>query len=167
MYGRFYVKRTAMLAILIAAVGLSSCGSYSLRTITLASFQPGTTNGSTELKGMGATLQFQATGNYSNFTSKDLTQRVTYNVTVTACPMCVDANGIGLPIPPNTVTVDATGLMTSVTPAVCTFVETQTNPATFALTGSYTVTATFGNITSNPVFIGVASAAGPGGICGP
>ena len=152
---------------LIAAMGLAGCGSYSLRTINLVSLTPGTTTGNTELKGAGATLQLRATGNYSNFTSNDMTQRVTYKVVVTACPICVDVSNVPLPAPPSTVMVDATGLVTAVTPTVCTYKVVTPTPLTYALTGSYTITATFGNITSQPVYIGVASAASPSGACGP
>ena len=159
------MKRIALLATLIAAVGLTSCGSYSLRTITLNSLKVGSTTESTELSGIGGQLQLEATGNYSNYTSKGLTGRVTYNISIT--PGSTDANGFGLPTPPNGITVDSTGLITAVIPGVCTYNEVTTNPPTYVLTGSYTITATFDGITSNPVYIAMNSGAGPNGTCGP
>jgi len=158
------VKRTALLLILIAAMGLSACGSYSLRTIDLAVntnqavvFPCGIT---VDLKGLGGCVQLQATGNYSNFTSKDLTARVTYSIAITpgSSPM---------PTPPAGATVDPTGRVTAVIPGACTWVQTGTNPITYATTGTYTLTATFGNVTSNPVYLPLASAASSTGACGP
>lgn len=165
MIGRYFVKRTALFVILIAAMGMSSCGSYSLRTINLAISNNNLGTTANELKGLGSWVQFSATGNYSNYTSKDLSQRVTYNIVVTSGS--VDANGAQLPAPPNGAQLSLLGLVTAVAPGVCTYVQTGTNPITYALTGTYTVTATFGGVTSNPVYVGVASAAGPSGNCGP
>ncbi|HET9407300.1 MAG TPA: hypothetical protein VFO39_08685 [Candidatus Sulfotelmatobacter sp.] len=144
----------AAAAVLLFSAG---CGSYNLRTLTLNASR-------NELKGIGATLQLGVTAFYSNNTTKEVTSRVTFNV----MPDGTDDVGNPLPAPPQTITVSATGLVTAVDPAVCTFqnVGTSTQPS-FVLTGSYMITATFNGVTSQPVFIGVASAAGATGPCGP
>jgi hypothetical protein len=163
------VKRTiffiAFLSLL--AICFTSCGSTdNLRTIQL-------TTPSTDLMGIGATAQLQAQGTYAYGPNRDLTNQVTYTV-------IVDPNNNGtvgfpgtLPTPPNTITISTTGLVTAVEPAVCTFndVGTATTPA-WVLTGDYEITATYRGVTSQPVYIGIASAAGPSGPpangqCGP
>ena len=157
------MKRTifsiAFLSLL--AFCLASCGSTdNLRTIQL-------TAPSTELQGIGGTVQLQAQGTYAYGPNRDLTNQVTYTI-------IVDPNSqIPLPTPPNTITVSKTGLVTAVEPAVCTFndVGTLTTPV-WVLTGDYEITATYRGVTSQPVYIGVASAAGPSGppangACGP
>jgi len=162
--GEVFVKRTALFVTVIAALGLSSCGSYSLKTIDLAV----NTNQAVvapcgvtvDLKGLGGCVQLQATGNYSNFTSKDLTDRVTYTIAITP-------GSVSMPTPPAGAAVDVRGRVTAVIPGVCTWVQTGTNPITYAESGSYTLTATFGGITSNPVYLPVASAASSTGSCGP
>jgi hypothetical protein len=153
----------------VALLCLAGCGSYDLKSIEL-------TPSGTNLKGIGSQISLKATGNYSNFTSKDLTQRVTYNVTVTtSTPPSVDAFGGALPTPPAGIQLIPGPMLTAVTPAVCTWDNANTSttgtPA-WVITGSYTVTATFSGVTSNPVYISVASAAGNGagntaGQCGP
>jgi len=148
----------------VALLCLAACGSYDLKSIEL-------TPSGTNLAGLGSQLSLTATGNYSNFTSKDLTQRVTYNVTIT--PGSVDAFGAALPTPPAGIQLVPGPMLTAVTPAVCTWDNaSSTTTAAWVITGSYTVTATFNGITSNPVYISVASAAGNGagmtaGECGP
>ena len=154
----------AMGCALLATSLLGCGGSNKLQSITLTI---GNGSGLFNLVGIGGTLQLKATGNYSNSKTHDLTNVVTYAVV----PDGVDANGSALAAPPLTVTMSPTGLMTAVDPAVCTWVNLEPDPdkpPSWALTGSYKVTATFDGITSQPVFIGVASAAGPGtGECGP
>jgi hypothetical protein len=157
------VKRTifciAFLSLL--AICLTNCGSTdNLRTIQL-------TTPSTDLQGIGATAQLSVQGTYAYGPNRDLTNQVTYTI-------IVDPNSqIPLPTPPNTITVSKTGLVTAVEPAVCTFndVGTLTTPV-WVLTGDYEITATYRGVTSQPVYIGVASAAGPSGppangACGP
>ena len=162
------MKRTIFLTGLVSllAICLSSCGSNSLRTIQL-------TAPSTELQGIGGTIQLQAQGTYAYGPNRDLTDLVTYTVVVNAAPNNVDVNGFPLPTPPSTIKINSTGLITGVNPAVCSYqdVGTTTTPA-WALTGTYMVTATYRGVTSQPVFIGVASAIGsllpPAlGACGP
>jgi hypothetical protein len=150
----------------LLATGLLGCGaSNKLQSITLSI---GKDSGLFNLEGIGGTLQLKATGNYSNSKTRDLTNVVTYAVV----PDGVDSNGSALPAPPLTVTMSPTGLMTAVDPAVCTWINLEPDPAktpAWVLTGSYKVTVTFQEVASQPVFIGVASAAGPPptGACGP
>ena len=158
------VKRTALFVSLVAVMGLASCGSYKLRTLDLAVVSNANLAApcgtAVDLKGLGGCVKLQATGNYSNFTSKDLTNRVTYQIAITA-------GSIAMPTPPAGATVDATGMVTATIPGVCTWTQTSANPVTWATVGTYQLTATFGNVTSNPVYLPVASAAGGAGACGP
>ena len=162
------MKRISILAGLIAvmAFSLSSCGGTpaigNLKSITLLS------SPSTNLKGAGGTVQLDAVGVYSTGNTQDITRKVTFAVT----PVGTDDLGNALPAPPNTVTVNVTGLVTAVTPFVCSWVDTTPGGATasWAISGSYQITASYSGITSQPVFISVASAAGntdPKGGCGP
>ena len=163
------MKRKTLITALgcaLLAISLLGCGgSNNLKSITLSI---GGNNGLFNLKGIGGTLQLKATGTYGSTKTKDLTTVVTYTVV----PDGVDSGGFALPAPPLTVTMSPTGLMTAVDPATCTWVNLQPDPTkapSWALSGSYKVTATFGSVTSQPVFVGVASAAGPPptGACGP
>ena len=162
------MKGTKILAALTAVLlsSLLGCGGPAigdLKTITISA------NPSTNLVGEGGTIQFSAIGVYSTGAQKDLTNRVTFNTTISAGS--TDVNGAALAAPPQTILVNSTGLATAVAPFVCSW--TDTNPgaatATWAVTGSYQVTATFGSVTSQPLFVTVASATGdgPGGACGP
>lgn len=166
------MKRTSILATMVLALMFSQlgCGGPAvgdLKTIQLSST-------STNLVGIGGTAQLTAIGHYTSNASKDLTIHVTYIVT----PMGSDVNGNALSAPPNTMTVSTTGLLTAVSPAVCTWGATGASgssaPAGWFLTGSYQIVATFQGITSQPVYIGVASAIGsnsgnnnPNLLCGP
>lgn len=167
------MKRTTIFAALISAVALFSllgCGDPAigkLQTITLTS-SASSSGGFFNLVGEGGTLQLIATGNYSSTNTKDLTGNVTYVVT----PTGTDDGGAPLQAPPLTMTVNSTGLVTAVTPFVCSWVNEQTDstkPPAWFLSGSYQIVATFQGITSQPIFVGVASAAGapPTGACGP
>ena len=156
---------TALGCALLATSLLGCGGSNKLQSITLGI---GNSSGLFNLVGIGGTLQLKATGNYSNSKTHDLTNVVTYAVV----PDGVDSNGDALSAPPLTVTMSPTGLMTAVDPATCTWVNLEPDPdkaPAWALTGSYKVTATFDGIVSQPIFVGVASAAGPPptGECGP
>jgi hypothetical protein len=183
------VKRKTIFAALVCALLLSSmlgCGtSNHLQTITLTS--SGTT-GTYNLYGVGDTLQLKATGNYSSGETHDLTNVVTYTVVVDPVND-VDAFGNLLPAPPQGVNINATGMINATDPVLCTWVDvapvvtvgTAPTPA-WAISGDYKVTATFQGITSQPVFVTVASeigdpsnpALGPAGddnnpnaLCGP
>ena len=156
---------TALGCALLATTLLGCGGSNKLQSITLtAGGQSGTVN----LKGIGGTLQFKATGNYSSTKTHDLTNVVTYSV-------IPDPNGSVIPpLPPLTVTMNPTGMMTAVEPAICLWHDSEPNPdvdnkPAWSITGSYIVTATFQGVTSQQMFIPVASATGDGpqGACGP
>ena len=138
----------------------------------------GGNGGTFNLVGIGGTLQLLATGNYSSTKTKDLTNLVTYTIVVDPVNN-VDAFDFGLLDPPQTITLSATGLLTAVEPAVCTWVDVSPDPTkpSWAISGDYEITATFQGVTSQPVFIAVASAAGnpdfqgvtnnPQQLCGP
>lgn len=149
------MKRTSILAILVLALMFSQLGCGGPAIGTLKSIQ--LSSSSTDLQGEGGTAQLTATGNYSSNATKNLTINVAYVVT----PIGTDVNSNPLQAPPNTITVSPTGLVTAVTPAVCTYeaVGTSSTPS-WVLTGSYQIVATFEGVTSQPVYIGVASAAG-------
>jgi len=154
---------TALGCALLATSLLGCGGSNKLQSITLGI---GGTGGFFNLAGIGGTLQLKATGNYSNSKTKDLTNVVTYAVV----PEGVDSTGAALNPPPMTVTMSPTGLMTAVEPAVCTWHNQEpdpTKPAIWVLSGSYKVTVSFQGVTSQPIFVAVASAALPTGACGP
>lgn len=163
------MKRKTLIAafgcVLLATSLLGCGGSNKLQSITLGI---GGTGGFFNLQGIGGTLQLKATGEYGSTKTKDLTNKVTYVVV----PDGNDSDGNPLNAPPMTVTLSPTGLLTAVDPAVCTWTNLQPDPdkePAWALTGSYKITASFDGITSQPIFVGVASAAGPPptGACGP
>jgi len=164
------VKGKKILAALTAVlvVSLLGCGDPAignLQTITISA-------NSTNLVGEGGTLQLHATGVYSTGQRRDLTSRVTFTASVT--PGSFTDGGVQLPTPPATVMLNATGLVTAVAPFVCTWVDTtpaSTTPS-WAISGSYTFMATFGSVSSQPIFVSVASAApsdpnNTTGKCGP
>jgi hypothetical protein len=114
-------------------------------------------------------LQLKATGDYSSTKTHDLTNVVTYTMT----PLGTDLNLVPLPAPPLTASISATGLVTATPPFACSWHDaepdvTQNKPA-WVLYGSYQVIATYQGITSQPIFVGIASAAGdgPSSACGP
>jgi hypothetical protein len=163
------VKHTSILAALIAALVFTQVGCGNPALGKLQTLQINSTG--TNLHGFGGTVQLSVTGTYSSTDIKDLSTKATYVVT----PEGTDVNGFALLPSPNTVTVSTTGLVTAVAPAVCTFADvgTTTTPA-WAYTGSYQIVAKFQGVTSQPVFIGVASAIGsnsggnnPTFACGP
>jgi hypothetical protein len=192
------------LACALLVFSMLGCGSTNhLRSITLdVSSINGvavtTQAGYFTLQGNGGTMQLQPLGNYSSGDIKDLTTVATYTVIVDP-HYNVDAYGNTLPPPcatpckvagQGTVEYGPTGLITAVEPADCTWVDiapvvtigTAPTPAWFYV-GDYMVTATYGGITSQPVYIPVASSAGdqyypwddidpanennPDGLCGP
>jgi hypothetical protein len=164
------VKRTTFLTAFVSllAICLSSCGSDSLRTIELTA-SGSNSGGFFDLKGEGGTIQLTATGNYAYGPSRDMSNRVTFTIT----PDGFDIYGNALPSAPQDVTISKTGLLTAVDPFVCTYVDVGTaSQASWALSGSYKIVASFGGLTSQPVYVGVASQAGPAGppangACGP
>ena len=68
---------TALGCALLATSLLGCGGSNKLQTIT---FTVGGQGGTIHPEGIGGTLQFKATGNYSSTKTKDLTNVVTYSV---------------------------------------------------------------------------------------
>jgi hypothetical protein len=168
------VKRKSLISALgfvLLATSLLGCGgSNKLQTITLSI---GGQGGTFNLKGIGGVLQLKATGNYSNSKTHDLTNVATYTIGVDPVHG-VDVRDFPLLPPPMTVTLSPTGMLTAVEPAVCTWHDSEPDPdkdnkPAWSITGTYVVTATFQGITSQPVFVAVASATGDGpfGACGP
>jgi len=172
------VKHRTLLAVFLTALavlGLSSCATTNhLQTLTMTATTPALTGGFFNLQGEGGTLQLKVWANYSDKGTLDVTNQSVYTIIVTPTNS-QDAFGFQLPNPPNTVQLDKTGLLTAVTPFDCTWVDTGTadKPAWF-LSGSYQITATYKGVTSQPVYVGVASSAGdnssgnnPSFLCGP
>jgi hypothetical protein len=195
----------AALGFAVLALSLVGCGAFKgktndLQTITLNvalvnGVAPGGQAGFVTLKGNGGTIQLQPLGNYGGGTHKDLTKIATYTVIVDPfhnqdafdqtllapcfgpCPLPFD--GVH-----GTVEWDDTGLITAVEPATCTWVDVapldskgNVQPPAWFYTGAYMVTASYAGITSQPVYIPVASSGGnqfyggqennPSGACGP
>ncbi len=165
------------LACALLVLSMLGCGttnklqSIQLSTSNVSASAPGTLN----LTGEGATAQLYAWGNYSSGKQKLLNDvGVTYQISIT--PGSTDQFLNPLATPPGTVQLSANGLLTAVTPFVCTWVNSAVPPATapaWGLAGSYSVTATYLGFVSPVVFVGVASEAGiagttnPTGECGP
>ena len=151
----------------LLAISLLGCGgSNKLQTIEISI---GDSNSMYNLKGIGGTLQLKVTGNYSNSKTHDLTNVATYSI----IPDPVLSPN--LPVPPLTVTLSNTGLLTAVQPGICTWQNVQPDPnkvitdPIWVIDGDYVVTASFDGVTSQQVFVTVASAADPTGTgtCGP
>jgi hypothetical protein len=169
----------AALACALLAFSMLGCGTTNdLQSIQLSSSN--TTEsapGTVDLTGEGATTQLYAWGNYSSGKQKlldNLGGSVAYHISIT--PNSVDQFGNPLPTPPSTVLLTPTGLLTAVSPFICTWENSASPPATapaWGLAGSYSVTATYLGFTTPPVFVAVASQAGitnttnPTGACGP
>ena len=169
---------TALLCAILAVTLLGCGGSNKLQTITLSI---GGQGGTFNLQGIGGTLQLKATGNYSSTKTHDLTNDVTYTIVVDPVNG-IDAFDFPLLPPPQTVTLSRTGLLTAVEPATCTWVDVSADPdkPSWFISGDYMITATFEGVTSQPVFVAVASSAGnpvnndveppdnnPNALCGP
>jgi len=168
----------AALACALLVFSMLGCGtSNHLQSITLgASLVNGvpvaTQAGFFSLQGNGGTIRLQAIGNYSSGKTKDLTQQVTYSMIVDPINN-MDAFGNPLPAPPQTAQISVTGLVTAVDPATCTWIDTSSDPKKPAwfYVGAYTATVTFQGITSQPLYIPVASSGGvvtignPNGVC--
>jgi hypothetical protein len=186
----------AALACALLVFSMLGCGtSNHLQSITLNvslinGVAPKTQGGFFTLLGNGGTMQLQAIGNYSSGQTKDLSQVVTYNVIVdptytqdafgntllTPCQAPCSVAGQG------TVEFSPTGLITAVEPATCTWVDIAPagTPSWFYV-GDYKATVTFQGITSQPIYMPVASSSGnqfypptppntennPSGACGP
>lgn len=171
------MKRTTLIYVMTTALamfGLLGCGTTNkLQSVTLTPIGNG---GFVNLQGEGGTLQFNVAANYTNKQSYDVTNNVTYTVTV-ATPG-LDLGGFPLAPPPQTVLMSTTGLLTAVEPFDCSWDDLNSpldrDPKNnlkeaWFLTGSYKVVATFKGVDSNPAFVAVASQGGNGitGNCGP
>ena len=165
------MKRTLFFAtLLLSAVALlaTSCGTGD--KIGSVSMQVVGANGAgvVNLSGLGGTLQLRVTANYTSGKQIDETNFATFTVT----PEGTDDTGAALLAPPNTLTLDKTGMVTAVQPAVCVWenLGTAQQPSWF-YHGDYKIIASYRGFSSNPVFIPVASAAdtitGQVGTCGP
>ncbi len=164
------MKRTTILAALLVAVSLISTGcgtSDSIKSITITS-----TSSNLEVYGEGGTLQLQVNANYNSGKTVPVTNQATFVLT----PLGTDDGGNALPnpytTPPSTIQINSTGLVTAITPFICTWVVTSApgaTPITYAISGSYQVVATYKGMSSAPQFIPVASADinVAGATCGP
>lgn len=196
----------AALACALLVVVLASCGGLqtnNLQSITLSAklvngVPPSGQSGFVNLVGNGGTIQLQAMGNYSNGKTHDLTTVATYNVTVDPAhnvdafgnvlvPACKSGTcpnpGTPPPYASGTVEFSPSGMITAVEPATCTWIDIAPlvngvpQPPAWFYSGDYVVTVTFQGITSQPVFVPVASSGGnqmyngqlnnPTGACGP
>jgi hypothetical protein len=192
-FGRYSaVNRKTLFAALACALlsfSMLGCGTTNhLQSMTLSVTKingvvPTAQTGIYNLQGDAATMQLKATGTYSSGQTKDLTNMVTYSAIVdpnytqtftggvltTLLPPCqapACPNPTGPPFTQGTVEYSPTGLITAVEPATCTWVQNGTG---WFFQGAYQVTVSFEGITSQPIYIPVASEAGPGpnGECGP
>src|SRR5271157_1522148 len=123
----------AALACALLVFSMLGCGTTNhLQTITLGAslingVAPTGQAGFFSLQGNGGTIQLQAIGNYSNGKTNDLSGQVTYTMIVDPVDN-VDAFGNPLPAPPQTAEISATGLITAVDPATCTWIDTSSDP---------------------------------------
>lgn len=190
------MKRTKILAALVCAllaISLLGCGttnnlqSITLNVTSINGVPPSGQSGFVNLQGNGGTIQLQAMGNYDGSKSKDLTKQVTFTVIVdpehnvdafgnTLLPPCQPPSCPAPANPPytqGTVEYSSTGLITAVEPATCTWIDTSSDPTkpSWFYVGDYVVTATYKGVTSQPVYIPVASSGGvpstgnPNGVC--
>ena len=166
------MKRTKILATFLGIISLLSTGCGTSDKIGSVSMQVVGASGAgvVDLKGLGGTLQLAVSANYTSGKIIDQTHFATYTVTAEG----VDNNTkLPLPAPPMTFTINSTGMITAVDPAVCTWFSTTGDPKTggWAFTGDYKIVATYHGFSSNPVFIPIASAASNQanmqGQCGP
>jgi hypothetical protein len=168
----FHVKRNQILATIIGAIAIAllttSCGTGDkIGSVSISA--AGASGGVVNLSGLGATLQLHVTANYTSGKTIDETNFSTYTVTAQGVD---DNTGMNLSAPPLTLTINSTGMVTSVDPAVCTWFNngTLTTPG-WAYTGDYEIVATYRGFTSQPIYIPVASAASNqpsmDGQCGP
>jgi len=163
------------LACALLVFSMMGCGqSNDLRSINLqassingvaTTTQPGFYN----LVGDGSTIQFQAIGTYSSGKTKDISSQVTFTLIVdpnytqnayggTLLPPCQGPCQTGQ----GTAQINTTGLVTAVEPATCTWVDPVPAPGTptWFFVGAYQATASTQGITSQPVYIPIASQAG-------
>jgi hypothetical protein len=174
----FHVKRNYILATVLGAIAIAllttSCGTGDkIGSVSISAV--GATGGVVNLSGLGGTIQLHVTANYTSGKTIDETNFATY--TVMAQGYYTDytqtpAAQVSMPAPPLTMTINNTGMITAVNPAVCSWVNlgTLTTPG-WAYTGDYEIVATYRGFISQPIFIPLASAASGqanmDGQCGP
>jgi hypothetical protein len=169
------VKHTRILLALLGVATLltTSCGVGD--KIGSLSISAAGTTGTINLVGLGGTLQLQVLANYTSGKQIDETNFSTYTVTQEGYYVDYSQNppvSVPMPSSPQTLTINATGMVTAVDPAVCDWVNlgTLATPG-WAYTGWYEITATYRGFTSQPIDIPVASAASgqdnTNGQCGP
>ena len=170
------MKRIQLLATLVAAVTLLSTGCGTGDKIASVSMTVAGTTGTINLQGLGGTLQLQVLANYTSGKNIDETNFATYTVTPEGSYTDYSggsAQSVAMPVSPLTLTINSTGMITAVDPAVCSWVSTTGDPSTpgWAYTGDYKIVATYRGFSSQPVFIPIASAANGQplmqGQCGP
>jgi len=168
------VKRTHILAGLLIAFSLlsSSCGTGDkIGSVSVTAI--GVSGGFVNIVGLGGTIQLKVTANYTSGKQIDETNFATYEVTAQGYDNNFGPIAGALQAPPNTLTINNTGMVTSVDPAVCTWVSTTGDPKTpgWAYTGDYMIVAHYRGFSSQPIFIPISSAAsaqsGMQGQCGP
>jgi hypothetical protein len=170
------VKRTKVLATLLIALSLatSGCGnSDSIKSLLLTS--TGTSSGSTyNLPGVDSTLQLKVWAVYNSGKQIDVTNKATWNVATVGTD---DQHNPLPPYGPDSVPINATGLMTAIA-QICTWADTMNttatppvlwNPPVWVYTGYYQTTASYRGFTSQPIGIGVGvtTSNAPAGGCGP
>lgn len=167
------MKRIQLLAVVVAALSLiaTGCGTSDyVQSVTLTS-NGANSGGFFNLSGIDGTIQLTALAIYHSGKNVPITDSVTYTVT----PLGTDQDGNPLPAyGPTTVPINSTGLMTAVA-SLCTWQDIGTpipTPPQFnwVLTGYYQIVATYNGMQSQPVAMGVGSAASdtaPNGQCGP
>lgn len=178
------MKHKQLLAMFLGAVALfsSGCGvSDSVKSLTITS--SGASNGSFfNLAGQDGTVQLVVSANYHSGKAVVVTNDSTFSVTpvgtiYTSADPNFPAGGPLPPYGPTTVPISKTGRMTGIV-SICTWLDlidnTKTPPAPFdpahwAYTGFYQVTASYKGFTSQPIAIGVGAAESnaPSGGCGP
>lgn len=161
------MKRTILATVgaLLVSTLMSCATTNRLQTITLSvsqqNGQPLTTGSIVSLVGKGGTLQLKATGNYSNSKTADLTNKAIYTIVVDPNSN-LDAFGNPLSAPPESAQINVTGLVTAVNPATCTWVDISliAGSPVWNISGDYVVTASLEGVSSQPVYIPMASAPG-------
>ena len=171
------MKRKQLLAAVLTTavlVSMSGCGTGD--KIGSVSMNVQGLTGVVDLKGLGGTLQLQVLANYTSGKQIDETNFSTFQVTAEGCYTDYSTNPskcLPMLASPLTLTIDKTGMITAVDPAVCSWVSTTGVFATpgWAYTGDYKIVATYRGFSSNPVFIPMSSAANlqanMEGQCGP
>ncbi len=178
------MNRKTLFAALVCALMVFSmlgCGttdhlkSIQLNATLINGVAPSSQPGFITLQGNGGTIQLQAIGTYSGGKTQDLTKTATYTVIVdplhnidafgnTLLPPCQAPSCPSPSSPPytsGTLEYSPTGLITAVEPATCTFVDVgAVGTPSYFYSGDYEVTVSFEGVTSQPVYVPVASSSG-------